>query len=300
MSKYKQSVFTGVATAMVTPFNGGKIDYEAFSEMIGYQIGSGVNALVISGTTGEASTLIEEEFRSLIGFAVRLVGGKVPVIAGSGSNCTDKACRLTSAAFEEGADACLVVTPYYNKATQKGLVESYRAVAEIKKKPIIIYNVPSRTGVNISPDTYEKLSEIENIVAVKEADTDIVKTAELISRLSDTLDVYTGNDNELLPVLALGGMGVISVASNIVPMQMKNICESWFGGNITNARREFRHLLPLMKALFSEVNPIPVKTALALREMCKEEFRLPLCRMSEEGRANLEKILPDYYQPANG
>lgn len=298
MSKHKPRIFTGVATAMATPFKSGKIDYEAFSEMIGYQIRSEIDALVIAGTTGEASTLTDEEYRSLIRFAVRKVGGRVPVIAGSGSNCTDKACRLTSEAFEAGADACLVVTPYYNKASQRGLAESYRAIAEVSKKPIMVYNVPSRTGVNISLDTYEKLAEVENITAVKEADPDIAKTAELIRRLGDRLDVYTGNDNELLPTLALGGAGVISVASNIVPAEVKSVCRSWLGGNTAEARREFYHLLPLMNALFSDVNPIPVKTALAMRSVCKEEFRLPLCPMSDAGKARLADILNGYFQPA--
>lgn len=299
MSKLKPSVFTGVATAMITPFRGGGIDYESLSALIEFQIANEADALVIAGTTGEASTLTDEEYRDLIRFAVEKTDGRVPVIAGSGSNCTEKACRLSRIASDAGADACLVVTPYYNKATQRGLAESYRHIADCGK-PIILYNVPSRTGMRISIDTYEELSKVENIVAVKEADTDISNTAELIFRCGDALDIYTGNDSELIPVLALGGAGVISVASNLIPSEMRSICRSFLGGNCAEARRNFAAVFPLIRALFSEVNPIPVKTALSMRGFCKEEFRLPLCSMEEQRREALRALLDRYFQPANG
>lgn len=299
MSKLKPSVFTGVATAMITPFRGGGIDYESLSALIEFQIANEADALVIAGTTGEASTLTDEEYRDLIRFAVEKTDGRVPVIAGSGSNCTEKACRLSRIASDAGADACLVVTPYYNKATQRGLAESYRQIADCGK-PIILYNVPSRTGMRISIDTYEELSKVENIVAVKEADTDISNTAELIFRCGDALDIYTGNDSELIPVLALGGAGVISVASNLIPSEMRSICRSFLGGNCAEARRNFAAVFPLIRALFSEVNPIPVKTALSMRGFCEEEFRLPLCSMEEQRREALGALLDRYFQPANG
>ncbi|MGN1048581.1 MAG: 4-hydroxy-tetrahydrodipicolinate synthase [Eubacteriales bacterium] len=295
----KPSVFTGVATAMITPFRGGGIDYESLSALIDFQIANKTDALVIAGTTGEASTLTDEEYSDLIRFAVEKTDGRVPVIAGSGSNCTEKACRLSRIASDAGADACLVVTPYYNKATQRGLAESYRHIAACGK-PIILYNVPSRTGMRISIDTYEELSKVENIVAVKEADTDISNTAELIFRCGDALDIYTGNDSELIPVLALGGAGVISVASNLIPSEMRSICRSFLGGNCAEARRSFAAVFPLIRALFSEVNPIPVKTALSMRGFCEEEFRLPLCSMEEQRKEALGALLYRYFQPANG
>ena len=291
MSKNKKSIFSGAATALVTPFCGGKIDFEAFGNMIEYQIISGIDALVVSGTTGEATTLSEAEFRSLVKFSKEKIAQRVPLMVGSGSNDTAKAQRLTKIATEEGADACLVVTPYYNKATQKGLVESYKAIAGCTCLPIIVYNVPTRTSVNISLQSYKELSKIENVVAVKEASPDIVSCSELIFECGDSLDVYTGNDDQLIPCLALGGKGTISVVSNIIPGEIHHICKKYFDGDTEGAKNLFKKYFPLMRAMFSEVNPIPVKTALAAKGFCQEEFRLPLCSISDENRDKLLRIM---------
>lgn len=293
MSKNKKTVFSGAATALITPFKGGKIDFEAFGNLIEFQIVNGIDALVVSGTTGEATTLSEEEFRSLVIFSKEKIEGRVPLIVGSGSNDIAKAQRLTKIATEIGADACLVVTPYYNKATQKGLVESYKAIADSTQLPIIVYNVPTRTCVNISLQSYKELAKIENIVAVKEASPDIVSCSELIFECGDYLDVYTGNDDGLLPCLALGGKGGISVVSNIIPREIHNICKMYFEGRTKDARNLFKRYFSLMRAMFMEVNPIPVKTALALGGYCHEEFRLPLCKIGDENREKLSVIMSE-------
>ena len=291
MSKNKNSVFSGAATALVTPFNSGKIDFEAFGNMIEHQIKNGIDALVVSGTTGEATTLSEDEFKKLVKFSKKEIASRVPLIVGSGSNDTAKAKRLTEIATEEGADACLVVTPYYNKATQKGLIESYKVISESTHLPIIVYNVPTRTSFNISLQSYKELAKIENVVAVKEASTDIVSCAELIFECGDFLDVYTGNDDQLLPCLALGGMGAISVVSNIIPREIHDICQKYIEGDTEEAKALFKKYYKLMRAMFSEVNPIPVKTALSAKGFCKEEFRLPLCTISDENREKLFSIM---------
>ena len=217
MSKNKNSVFIGAATALVTPFRDGAIDYESLSTLIEKQVEGNIDAIVIAGTTGEAATLTDSEYEELVRFSVEKIRGRVPVIIGSGSNSTERACHLTKKASELGADALLVVTPYYNKASKKGLVESYRAISDCTEKPVIVYNVPSRTGVNISLDVYKELAKIENIVAVKEANKDICAASELIFECGDDLDVYSGNDDEIIPLLSVGSFGVISVVSNIIP-----------------------------------------------------------------------------------
>ncbi len=291
MSKKSKSLFFGAATAIVTPFCHGEIDYDTLGDMIDFQVKNSIDALVVSGTTGEASTLSEEEYRSLISFSAKRIGGKVPLIAGSGSNDTQKAKRLTRISTELGADACLVVTPYYNKATPRGLVESYREIASSTSLPIIVYNVPTRTCVNISIESYRQLAKIENIVAVKEASPDISACAELIFELGDLLDVYTGSDDQLLPTLSLGGKGIISVASNIIPRECHDICYDHLEGNICEAREEFKKYFKLMQAMFCEVNPIPVKTALSILGRCREEFRLPLCSISDGNRDKLANIM---------
>ncbi len=293
MSKNKNSVFCGAATALVTPFSGGKIDFEAFGDMIELQIKNGIDALVVSGTTGEASTISEDEFKTIVSFSKDTIDGRVPLIVGSGSNDIAKAQKLTKTATDLGADACLVVTPYYNKATQKGLFESYKAIARCTHLPIIVYNVPTRTSVNISLSTYKELSKIDNIVAVKEASPDITSCAELIFECGDSLDVYTGSDDQILSCLALGGMGAISVVSNIIPREIHDICKNYVDGNTTDAKNLFKKYYKLMRAMFSEVNPIPVKTALAGMGLCREEFRLPLCPISEENREKLNGIMID-------
>ncbi len=291
MSKNKNSVFIGAATALVTPFCGGRIDFEAFRNMIEIQIKNGIDALVVSGTTGEATTLSEDEFRTLVRFSKEKIDDRVPLIVGSGSNDTAKAQRLTKIATEQGANACLVITPYYNKATQKGLIDSYKAIAGSTHLPIIVYNVPTRTSMNISLGSYKELSKIDNIVAVKEASPDIASCAELIFECGGDLDVYTGSDDQILPCLSLGGVGTISVVSNIIPREIHDICKKYIEGETDEAKNLFKKYYKLMRAMFSEVNPIPVKTALAAKGLCCEEFRLPLCSISDENREKLNRIM---------
>ncbi|MBQ5772816.1 MAG: 4-hydroxy-tetrahydrodipicolinate synthase, partial [Clostridia bacterium] len=228
----KNTVFTGAATAIITPFRNGQIDYEAFARLINWQVEQGIDAIVVCGTTGEASTLTDEEHREAIRFAVETVNGRVPVIAGTGSNDTAYAIELTQYACEVGADAILLVTPYYNKATQKGLIASFTAVADVSTKPIILYNVPSRTGCNILPATAAALAEHPNIVAIKEASGNISQIAELASLVRGKMDIYSGNDDQIVPVLSLGGKGVISVLSNLMPAETSQICHKFLSGDV--------------------------------------------------------------------
>ena len=284
-------IFRGVATALITPMNEQGVDYETFGRLIDWQIEQGVNALVIAGTTGEGSTLTDEEHRQAIAFSVERVAGRVPVIAGTGSNDTAYACSLTKFACEAGADAMLVVTPYYNKATQKGLVRMYTAIADVSTKPVILYNVPSRTGVGIEPATYVKLAEHPNIVAIKEANGDISKIVEAFSLVGDKLDIYSGNDDQIVPILSMGGQGVISVLSNVAPAKTVEMCDKWFAGDIQGAARLQMELLPLVKALFSEVNPIPVKAGMSAMGWGENYLRLPLTPMEEDHAEKLYAIM---------
>jgi len=285
----KTTVFSGVCTALITPFRDGKIDFEALRGLLKFQIDGGVDALLINGTTGESATLTDAEKREMISFAVSEVGGRVPVIAGTGSNDTKKAVELSKFACDVGADACLVVTPYYNKASEAGLIKHYEAIADATKIPIILYNVPSRTGVNIPLSVYEKLSEHKNIVAVKEANPSVSDFARLSARCGKSLDLYSGNDDLILPSLSLGGNGVISVISNVLPRQTGEICRLWFGGKIKEATELQLKLLPLINAIFCEVNPIPIKALLSHLGFCKEEYRLPLCPMDSDRKMALIK-----------
>lgn len=289
----KNTVFTGAATALVTPFKNGSIDYEAFSGILEQQLSGGISALVVSGTTGEGSTLTDGEHRELIKYAVEKVAGRVPVIAGTGSNDTAYAQDLSKYACSVGADALLLVTPYYNKATQDGLYQSFRLIAESVDKPCILYNVPSRTGCNILPETAARLAEVENIVGIKEASGNISQIAELARLCGDRLDIYSGNDDQILPVLALGGKGVISVLSNILPAQTNEICRRFFNGDVQGALERQLHYLPLIKALFSEVNPIPAKAAMAAIGLCENSLRLPLTPMSRDKAEKLYKLMKD-------
>ena len=291
MKKKNGPLFRGAATALVTPFRDGEIDFEAFGTLIDRQIESGIDALVILGTTGEASTLSESEYRKALSFAIERAHGRLPMIAGTGSNDTSHAIERSRFASSLGYDALLVVTPYYNKATDRGLIRSFSAIADATPTPIILYNVPSRTGCSISLPVYQALAEHPNIVAVKEASGNISAVASLIAATSDSLDVYSGNDTETLPILSLGGAGVISVVSNIIPAEMKRLCQLWFDGDILACRTLHERYLALMQAMFYEVNPIPVKTALSILGLCREEFRLPLCEMSEVNRARLGAVL---------
>ena len=289
MKNNRKPVFTGVCTALITPFRDGKIDFEALSGLIEFQIGGGVDALLINGTTGESATLTDAEKREIISFAVSEVGGRVPVIAGTGSNDTHKAVELSKFAYDVGADACLAVTPYYNKASEVGLIKHYEAIVDATEIPIILYNVPSRTGVNIPLSVYERLSEHKNIVAVKEANPSVSDFARLSARCGKNLDLYSGNDDLILPCLSLGGNGIISVISNALPRQTGDICRLWFGGKIKEATELQLKLLPLTNALFCEVNPIPIKALLSHLGFCKEEYRLPLCPMDSERKMALIK-----------
>ena len=283
----KNTVFTGAATAIITPFKNNKIDYVAFAKLIDWQIAEGIDALVVCGTTGEGSTLTDEEHREAIAFSVKHVAGRVPVIAGTGSNDIAYAIDLTKFACEAGADAMLVVTPYYNKATQRGLYESFIAIADASTKPIILYNVPSRTGCNLLPATVAKLAEHPNIVAIKEACGNISQIAEVAALTRGKLDIYSGNDDQIVPVMSLGGKGVISVLSNLMPRATSDMCHKFMAGDVAGSAEMQLDLLDLVNALFCEVNPIPVKTAMAELGFCDVEMRLPLCEMEDVNKAKL-------------
>ena len=294
MSKNKKSVFKGTATALITPFRNSEVDFAALGDLIERQIECGIDALVICGTTGENATLTDEEHREVLKYALAKSGGKVPMIAGTGSNDTAHAIKMSRFASNLGYDALLVVTPYYNKATERGLTESYIQIANAASCPIILYNVPTRTCCNITLPVYRELAKHENIVAVKEASGNVSAVAELIAECGDDFDVYSGNDDQTLPMLSLGGAGVISVVSNIIPKEMVSLCSKWFDGDITSCRRLHEKYLKLMKMMFCEVNPIPVKTACSLMELCSDEMRLPMCEIGENNKIKLEKILKQY------
>lgn len=294
MSKHHKPIFKGCATAIATPFHDGEVDYFALGEMIERQIRGGVSAIVICGTTGEAATLSIYEHLKCIDFAVRYTDGRVPVIAGSGSNCTKKAIHISKKAAELGADALLVVTPYYNKASDDGLIAHFSSIADVSDKPIILYNVPSRTGVNISLPVYKRLSEHENIVAVKEASGNLSAIASIARECENKLDIYSGNDDQILPILSLGGLGVISVVSNIVPKATQDICEYYFSNDTTMAKKHQLELLELINVLFCEVNPIPLKYALSLMGICQNEVRLPLCEPTDLSKKKIETTLKKY------
>ena len=287
----KKTIFTGAATAIITPLCENGIDFEQFGRLIDWQINEGIDAIVVCGTTGEASTLTDEEHRDAIAFAVKQVAGRVPVIAGTGSNDTAYAIDLTRFACEAGVDGILLVTPYYNKATQKGLIESFRAVADVSTKPIILYNVPSRTGCNILPATAAILAEHPNIVAIKEASGNISQIAELAALTRGKLDIYSGNDDQIVPILALGGKGVISVLSNPMPKATSELCHKFFAGDIEGSLKMQLDLLPFVNALFCEVNPIPVKAAMAAMGYCENSVRLPLTVMESAHEAEMLAIM---------
>jgi len=289
----KNTVFTGAATAIVTPLTKDGIDYEQFGRLIEWQISEGIAAIVAVGTTGEGSTLDDREHKEAIKFCVDKVAGRVPVIAGTGSNDTAYAIELTKFACEVGADAMLLVTPYYNKATQKGLIESFKAVADVSTKPCILYNVPSRTGCNLLPSTVAALADHPNIVAIKEASGNISQVAELAALVGDKIDIYSGNDDQIIPILSLGGKGVISVLSNIMPRATQKMCEDYFEGNTKAALDAQLKLLPLINTLFCEVNPIPVKAAVAAMGYCENYVRLPLTVMEKEHEEKLLSLMKE-------
>jgi len=287
----EQPVFRGVATALITPLDENGVNYEAFGKVIEWQISEGVNALVIAGTTGEGSTLSDEEHRAVLHYAVQKVGGRVPVIAGTGSNDTAYAIDLTRYACGIGCDAMLVVTPYYNKATQKGLIRMFTAIADASTRPVILYNVPSRTGCNIEPATYAVLAEHPNICGIKEANGNISKIVDTFARIGGKLDLYSGNDDQIVPILAMGGQGVISVLSNVMPAKTVEMCDLFFKGDVAGAAKLQCELLPLINALFSEVNPIPVKAAMAAMGWCKDYVRMPLTPMEDANKAVLFDLM---------
>ncbi len=287
-------MFKGSIVAIVTPFKDGKVDEKAFSELIEWHISEGTNAIVPCGTTGESATLEYEEHYRVIQIAIEVVNKRVPVIAGTGANSTDETIMMTKKAKELGADGALLVAPYYNKPTQEGLYRHYKAVAEAVDLPLVLYNVPGRTAVNISPQTVARLAEIENIVAIKEASANMRQVSDIIRLCGDSITVLSGDDFTTFPIMMLGGKGVISVAANVMPKSVAQLCSLCEKGEIEEARRLHYYLEPLNASMFIETNPIPVKTALALMGKIQEEFRLPLCEMAPENKAKLKETLSSY------
>ena len=289
----KNTVFTGAATAIVTPLTEQGIDYERFAALIEWQIEQGIDAIVAVGTTGEGSTLTDEEHKEAIKFCVEQVHGRVPVIAGTGSNDIAYAISLTKYACEVGADAMLLVTPYYNKATQQGLIKSFTAIADASTKPCILYNVPSRTGCNLLPASCAVLAEHPNIVAIKEASGNISQIAQIAALCGDKIDIYSGNDDQIVPILSLGGKGVISVLSNLLPAETSRLCHRFMEGDVAGALQMQLQYLPLVDALFCEVNPIPAKAAMAAMGFCEDYLRLPLTPMEDKNRERLLAAMRD-------
>ena len=294
MSTQKTTIFTGAAVAIVTPFKNNQVDYESLATLIERQIENSTDAIVICGTTGESSTLTDEEHKECIRFCVEKTAGRVPVIAGTGSNDTDYAISLSKYACEVGVDGLLLVTPYYNKATPKGLIKHFTAIADATDKPIILYNVPSRTGVNISLPVYKELAKHDRIVAAKEASGNISDVAALAEACGNSLDIYSGNDDQIVPILSLGGKGVISVLSNVVPKDTHDIVALWNEGKTKESLALQLKYLDLINALFCEVNPVPVKTAMGLMGLCADEMRLPLCEMEENNKERLATALRNH------
>lgn len=289
-------IFTGAGVAITTPFKeNGDIDFDRFREQIEYQINNGTDAIIVCGTTGEASCLSHEEHLDCIKFCCEVVNKRIPVVAGTGSNCTETAIYLSQEAEKYGVDGILVVTPYYNKSTQKGLIEHFTMVAESVKVPMILYNVPSRTGCNILPDTAVTLAKtVPNIVGIKEATGNLSQIAKLISLADGCIDVYSGNDDQIIPIMSLGGIGVISVLSNIAPKKTHDICQAYFDGDVKKAARLQIEAIPLCDALFCEVNPIPVKKAIELQGRDTGVLRRPLREMEPQNADKLQKIMMKY------
>ena len=290
------SIFKGAGVAIVTPMKeNGEVNYEKFAEMIEFQIANGTDAIIVCGTTGESSTLTHEEHLDVIKYCTEKVAGRIPVVAGTCSNCTETAVYLSGEAEKYGVDGLLLVSPYYNKATQNGLYTHFKTIAESVKLPIILYNVPSRTGCNILPDTVIRLChDVENIVGVKEASGNLSQIARLAAKAKGTVDIYSGNDDQIVPILSLGGKGVISVLSNVAPKETHEICAKYFEGDVEGSRDLQLRAMDLCDALFCEVNPIPVKKALNLMGMEAGSLRLPLTEMEEANAAKLEKAMREF------
>jgi len=287
----KNTVFTGSAVALITPFKDGAVDYDAFGKLLDWQLASKTDALVICGTTGESSTLTDEEHVEVIRYACERTNKRKPIIAGTGSNDTEYSLWLSKEAEAVGADALLLVTPYYNKATPKGLINHFSRVADNVNIPSILYNVPSRTGCNIPLSVYRELCLHDNIVATKEASGNISAIAEIAAECGDKLDIYSGNDDQIVPILSLGGKGVISVLSNVLPDETHDICELFFEGKVCESAQLQLKYLDLINKLFCEVNPIPVKTAMALMGKCGYEMRAPLCEMEDTNKNALIAVM---------
>lgn len=290
----KKTVFTGAGVAVITPFKNNKVDYEAFGKIIDFQIANGTDAIIVCGTTGEASTLTDREHVEEIAFAVERTAKRVPVIAGTGSNDTSYSLWLSKEAERAGADALLNVTPYYNKATPKGLIRHFLTVAESVNIPTILYNVPSRTGCNITLPVYKELANHQNIVGTKEASGNISDIAKIFAECGDELDVYSGNDDQIVPILSLGGKGVISVISNILPRETHNICQLFFDGKTKESAKLQLDLLEIINNIFIEVNPIPVKAAMNLMGFCGPEIRAPLSEMDDRNYEILKASMKKY------
>ena len=290
------AIFKGAGVAIVTPMkNNEDVNYDKLEELINWQIDNGTDAIIIAGTTGESSTLTMEEHKEVIEAAVRFTNHRIPVIAGTGSNCTRTAIQLSQEAEEAGADGLLIVTPYYNKATQTGLVKHYSAIADNTKLPIIMYNVPGRTGCNLLPETVATLFKTkENIVGLKEATGNMAQASQTMYLTDGKLDLYSGEDALVLPLLSIGGSGVISVWSNVAPRQVHDVCECFWNGDIATAQKLQREAIPLVDALFSEVNPIPVKEAMNLMGLEVGPVRSPLCAMGEANKAKMAKVMENY------
>ena len=290
------SIFKGAGVAIVTPMKENlEVNYDKLEELINWQIDQGTDCIIIAGTTGESSTLTTEEHSEVIKAAVRFVNHRVPVVAGTGSNCTREAVYLSKEAEEAGVDGLLAVTPYYNKATQGGLIQYYTEIAEAVKIPVIMYNVPGRTGCNLLPETVARLYDMEeNIVGLKEATGNMAQASKTMYLTDGKLDLYSGEDGLVLPLLAIGAVGVISVWSNVAPAQVHNLCDSFFKGDLATAQKLQKEALPLIDALFSEVNPIPVKKAMNLMGMNVGPLRAPLCEMGEANAAKLAEVMKAY------
>lgn len=290
------SIFTGAGVAIVTPMNAdGSVNYESFRKLIEFQIENGTDAIIVCGTTGEASTLTHEEHLDVIKYCVDVVNKRIPVVAGTGSNCTETAIYLSTEAEKMGVDGLLVVSPYYNKATQNGLYAHFKAIADAVKVPVILYNIQGRTGVNIAPATIVRLcNDCENIVAVKEASGNISQVAKIAALSKGTIDIYSGNDDQIVPIMSLGGKGVISVLSNVAPEQTHDICAKYLAGDVAEATKMQLEAIDLIDALFCEVNPIPVKAGLNLMGMEAGTLRLPLTDMEEANVAKLKAAMEAY------
>lgn len=290
----KKPIFTGSAAAVATPFTGSGVDFPALQKHLDFLLENGTDALVVCGTTGEAATMSYEERMETVEAVVRHVDGRVPVIAGTGSNNTENAIALSRDAVSAGADGLLVVTPFYNKATQRGLIRHFAAVADSAERPVILYNVPSRTGVKCAAETYAQLASHPNIQGVKEASGDLALVQKTRELCPEDFYIWSGNDDETAPIMLLGGSGVISVAANVVPQEMHQLTASCLSGDFVSAGKLQLRLRKLCEALFWEVNPIPVKTAMSMMGFCQERFRLPMCEMEEENRARLRTVLAEY------